>query len=68
MPTVEVVTDMVTGLHMVTTTLVYHIWEDHNHLDTLKITMLTDINHTLLGVLGVTVHSLVTEVHEVEKA
>ena len=64
MPTVAVDQDMETGLHMVTMLLEYHIWVDHNHLVTNKITMHTDINHMLHGVLVVMDRSSVTEVLE----
>ena len=63
-PMVAVVVDMVTGLTMVLTTVEYHIWVDHNHQVTNKITMHTGINHTVLGVLEVMEHNLVTVVLE----
>ena len=67
MPMAVVATDMVTGQLMVTTMLVYHIWVDHNQVHTTKVTMLTDINPMLHGVLVVMEHNLVTEVPEVER-
>ena len=61
---VAVVVDMVTGLTMHPTQVVYHIWVDHKQQDTTKITIHTSISHTVLGVLVATDHNLVTEVLE----
>ena len=64
MPTVEAVQDMVTGLHMVTTLLEYHIMVDPKHQVTNKVITLINISHTALGVLVVMEHNSVVEVLE----
>ena len=64
---VEVETDMDHGEDMVTTTVGYHIWVDHNHLVTTKRTMLTDTNLMQRGVQVEMDLCLVTEVPEVER-
>ena len=61
---VAVVVDMVTGLTMVPIMVVYHTWVDHKQQDTTKIIIHTNISHTVLGVLVVMDHNLVTEVLE----
>ena len=64
MPTVVVEMVMETGLHMVTTMLVHHIWVDHNHQEIVRTITHIDINLTVRGVLVVMEHDLVTEVLE----
>ena len=64
MPTVVVEMVMETGLHMVTTMLVHHIWVDHNHQEIVRTITHIDISLMLLGVLVVMVHVMVTEVPE----
>ena len=61
---VAVVTVMGLTIPMAITPLVLHIMVDLNHHLIDKVTILTDINHTVRGVLAVTDHSTVTEVLE----
>ena len=64
---VEVVTDMVRTTHMVIIPLVRVTLVVDNHRVMHRVTTLIDINHIVLGVLGVMDHSMETEVLEVVK-
>tara|TARA_B100000003_G_scaffold186487_1_gene181457 strand:- start:951 stop:1157 length:207 start_codon:yes stop_codon:yes gene_type:complete len=61
---VAVVTVMGLTTHMAITPLVHLIMVDLNHHLIDRVTIPTDINHTVRGVLAVTEHSTVTEVLE----